>query len=123
VLLESSDPELGHDFGGCPGVYCTPLFETSEWYARPQIMFSDGAFFRIVLEVMVDPGARTRKRKRGGGQEVYPSDSVSVVGLFVAGNCKVRVGEERIDGFDAHLEAVPSGQTAIIAATAVVSPF
>jgi len=65
ILLESSDKDLGHDFWE-PGVYCSPEFDTGIWYARPQIMFGDDVFQRIIFEVKVDRKRQKQNRTRGG---------------------------------------------------------
>merc|ERR1719433_463460 len=65
VFLESNDRSLGHDFWE-PGVYCSPSLDTGLWYARPQILFGDGVYYRIIFELRVDPATRKKKQKARG---------------------------------------------------------
>ena len=54
VLLESDSPSMGHDFWA-PGVYCSTRMETALSYARPQNVFHGGVYYKVVLELQVDP--------------------------------------------------------------------
>ena len=108
VLLDSNDGDKGHDFWE-PGVYCTPVLETARWYARPQILFADGVYHRIVYELRVNTSKRLRNRQRGGVQWVFKPDSVSLYGIWVQRNQPPAVGEERINSWDPKLEARPLG--------------
>lgn len=109
VLLESDDRALGHDFWE-PGVYCSPKLETGRWYARPQVLFADGCYHRVVFELRVDPERRKKNRQRGGIQWVFNSDAVSIYGLWVQVNAPPVKGEERLNDWDPALEALPLGQ-------------
>jgi hypothetical protein len=109
ILLESNDHSLGHDFWE-PGVYCTPKLETGRWYARPQILFQDEVFHRVVFELRVDPARRKKNRARGGIQWVFNSDAVSMYGLWVQVNAPPVKGEERVNEWDPALEALPPGE-------------
>ena len=109
VFLESNDPSLGHDFWE-PGVYCSPNVETGRWYARPQILFEDGVYHRVLFELRVDSTHRKRAREKGGTQWIFPSNAVSLYAVWVENNSPPRVGEERLDSWDPALEALPSGR-------------
>eukprot|EP00933_Yihiella_yeosuensis_P013381 TRINITY_DN12425_c1_g3_i1.p1 TRINITY_DN12425_c1_g3~~TRINITY_DN12425_c1_g3_i1.p1 ORF type:complete len:533 (+),score=97.88 TRINITY_DN12425_c1_g3_i1:101-1600(+) len=109
VFLESDDRSKGHDFWE-PGVYCTPNLNTARWYARPHILFGDGVYHRIIFELRVDPEKRIRNRKRGGVQWVFKPDAVSLHGILVQRNAPPWNGEERINDWDASLEARPYGE-------------
>merc|ERR1719401_98005 len=76
VFLASDDHSLGHDFWE-PGVYCSPSLDTGLWYARPQVLFGDGVYHRIVFELRVDPEQQKHSRKRGGVQWIFPSKAVA----------------------------------------------
>jgi len=112
VLLESNNRSLGHDFWE-PGVYCSPSLDTGLWYARPQILFGDGVYHRVIFELRVDPEQRKRDRKRGGVQWVFPSSAVAVHAIWVRTNAPPKNGEERVNGWDPELEALPPGCTAL----------
>ena len=106
LFLASDDRSLGHDYWE-PGVYCTPNIDTGLWYARPQVMFGDGVFHRLVFELRVDISRRTKNRQRGGVQWVCPSDAVKLHAVWVRSNAPPAKGEERVNDWEPHLEAVP----------------
>jgi len=108
ILLESSDRSLGHDFWE-PGVYCTPSLDTGLWYARPQILFGDGVYYRIIFELRVDPKRRKRDRKRGGVQWVFPSAGVALHAIWIRSNAPPSNGEERLNSWEPSMEALPPG--------------
>lgn len=110
VMLESNDHSLGHDFWE-PGVYCSPKLETGRWYARPQVLFGDGAYHRIILELRVDPARRKKERQRGGVQWVFNTSAVAIHGIWVQVNNPPVKGEERINDWVPELEAMPPGGT------------
>mmetsp|Transcript_76378 Transcript_76378/g.224012 ORF Transcript_76378/g.224012 Transcript_76378/m.224012 type:complete len:549 (-) Transcript_76378:97-1743(-) len=112
VFLESTDRSLGHDFWE-PGVYCSPCVDTGLWYARPQILFADGVYHRVIFELRVDPARRKRDRKRGGVQWVFPSAAVALHAVWVRSNAPPKNGEERVNGWDPELEALPFGCQAL----------
>lgn len=109
VLLESDDREKGHDFWE-PGVYCSPLLHTGRWYARPQVLFGDGVYHRIIFELRVDPERRKRNRQRGGVQWVFPTQAVALHAIRVQINAPPKIGEERVNEWDAELEGIPHGK-------------
>lgn len=111
IFLESDDKGLGHDFWE-PGVYCSPSLDTGLWYARPQILFNDEVFHRIIFELRVDPDKRKKNRARGGIQWVFPCEAVSLHGVWVRHNAPPSKGEERVNGWEADLEALPPGASA-----------
>lgn len=118
IFLESSDKDLGHDFWE-PGVYCSPELDTGIWYARPQIMFGDDVFQRIIFEVKVDRKRQKQNRKRGGVQWVFPCGAISLHAVWVRSNAPPANGEERVNGWQPELEALPPGCSAL---PAVVNP-
>lgn len=109
VMLESNDKGLGHDFWE-PGVYCTPNLETARWYARPHILFGDGTFHRVMLELRVDPEKRKRERQRGGVQWVFNTSAIAIHGVWIQVNSPPMKGEERVNEWDPLLEALPTSQ-------------
>jgi len=110
IILESNDESLGHQFWE-PGVYCSPKFSTGASYARPQILFGDSVYHRIVLELRVDPERQQKKKKKGGNQWVFPSDAVSLHAIWIRSNAPPCKGEERLNFWDPNLEALPDGQS------------
>ncbi|CAK0893498.1 unnamed protein product, partial [Prorocentrum cordatum] len=106
VFLESNDLSLGHDFWE-PGVYCSPDLDTGLWYARPHILFGDGVYHRVILELKVDPARRKKNRKRGGVQWVFPFEAVALSAVLVRINAPPAKGEERVNEWEPELEAVP----------------
>jgi len=105
IVSESNYKTLGHDYS-MPGVYCSPRFETAEGYARPQILFGDGVYHRIVLELRVDPVQQKKRRKK---EWVYPSAGVSLHSIHIKSNAPPYKGEERLHSWDPALEASPHG--------------
>jgi len=112
IFLESNDRSLGHDYWE-PGVYCSPSLDTGLWYARPQILFGDGVYHRVIFELRVDPEQRKRDRKRGGVQWVFPSSAVALHAVWVRSNAPPKNGEERVNEWDPELEAFPPGCHAV----------
>lgn len=111
LFLESNDRSLGHDFWE-PGVYCSPSLDTGLWYARPQILFADGVYHRVIFELRVDPDRRKKDRKRGGIQWVFPSAGVALHSVWIRSNAPPANGEERVNSWEPELEALPSGREA-----------
>ena len=118
VLLESNDLSRGHEFSE-PGVYVSPRIDTARWYARPQVVFGDGVFHRVIVEVRVDLKRSKKKKKSGGVQWVFPSAAVSIYAVRVQINAPPQNGEERIKDWSASLEAVADGN---IYPPAIVNP-
>ena len=46
-------------------VYCTPKLSTAWAYARPQVVFGDGAYHRVILELRVSEAQRKKKASQG----------------------------------------------------------
>ena len=110
VLLESNDDEAGHEFWH-PGVFCSRHRETAWTYARPQQVFHDGLYHRVMLKLRYDRNQLRKERKKGGHQLVLQSSAVVIEGVFFGINAPPSKGEERLDDWDASLEASPpSGQ-------------
>lgn len=88
VVAESADESSGHEFWAV-GAYCSPLVETARQYARPQRVFSDGMYHRVMLEVVHVPGAGlgasfagSRHRDGGFAKTLQHSASQSAQGKF-----------------------------------------
>ena len=107
VLLESDNPCLGHDFWK-PGVYCSPNIDTALDYARPQVVFDDGVFYRVVIELRVNPDKQKAYRRKGGVQMVYPTDGVAIHSVLISTK-QFGKGDERLPDWQPELEAVPVG--------------
>ena len=101
IMLESDDLERGHEI---EGVYCTPLISTARGYARPQVLFGDDIYHRVVLELFCQKYRINQRRK--GGWQVYPSSAVSVAAVLVLAHAAPDVGEERVDRWEDSLEAL-----------------
>jgi len=110
VVLESSEEERGHEFW-TRGVFCSPVLDTARRHARPQILFNDGLFHRVVLEVRVDRGQCLRQRRRGGEQWVFPAQAAAIDKVLVQANAPPAKGEERLMDWDQALEAYPMDMT------------
>lgn len=111
IFLESDDKGLGHDFWE-PGTYCSPSLDTGLWYARPQVLFNDGVYHRIIFELRVNPERRRKNRARGGIQWVFPCGAVALHAVWIRSNAPPNNGEERVYGWEADLEALPPGWAA-----------
>jgi hypothetical protein len=107
VVLESNNEKAGHDFWDAGGVYCSPKLETAREYARPQQVFEDGAYHRVVLDLLVDMKQLRRKREKGGQQWTFPSQAVFVRGVLFQQNSPPQKGDERLDDWEPCLEALP----------------
>jgi len=116
VLLESNDKELGHDFWE-PGVYCSPLEETANHYGRSHVIFGDGTYHRVALELRVDAKQRKKQRKRGGEQWVFPNGAVHIHSLMIQINKPPQCGEERLRSWDPDLEVLPAKRDRPISTT------
>eukprot|EP00931_Biecheleriopsis_adriatica_P046518 TRINITY_DN26725_c0_g1_i1.p1 TRINITY_DN26725_c0_g1~~TRINITY_DN26725_c0_g1_i1.p1 ORF type:complete len:458 (+),score=105.73 TRINITY_DN26725_c0_g1_i1:85-1458(+) len=112
VFLESNDRDKGHDFWE-PGVYCSPNVSTARWYARPQVLFGDGLYHRVIFELRVNTAKRIRARQRGGVQWIFKPDAVALHAVWVQRNAPPVNGEERINDWDPALEALPPGETQV----------
>ena len=87
------------------GVYCSPKLSTAWAYARPQVVFGEGAYRRVILQLRVSEVHRKKKRAKGGEQWIFESEDVRVHGVWVASS-----GDERPSHWDAQDEAVPPGR-------------
>ena len=127
VLLESNDDSKGHDFW-VAGAYCTPRIDTARWYARPAILFDDGTWHRVMLELRVNRALRRKARNKGGVQWVYPSNAVAIKAVCVLINTSLTPDDERFATWDPELEAVPPGRsmqqcvTSFMPAASIASP-
>lgn len=108
IVLASDSMDKGHEFWQ-PGVYCSPLFGTAKSYARPHVLFADGVYHRVLVELRVDPSRQLRSRERGGQQWVFPVEAVKIFAVWVQMNAPPETGEERLRDWVPELEAVPCG--------------
>ena len=111
-LLASDNKEAGHDFWE-PGVYCTPVLKTAQWYARPHIVFGDGVYHRVLLEVRVHRQRLKRRRHRGGVQWVFDENAVIIRAVWLQINSPPDTEESRFDSWDPDLEVIPPGQNGV----------
>jgi len=111
VIVESCDESAGHEFWE-PGVYCSPVFDTAQYYARAQDVFGDGMYSRVLLRLQYDPAQVKRERSKGGVQLVLPSRAVAIDGVLFQGNAPPKLGEERLDEWEVDLEVIPAGMSA-----------
>ena len=81
-------------------------------YARPHAMFGDGVYYRVVLELLVDPDRRSTKRKKSGSQWILPESAVAISKVHFLPNDPPETGEERFDLWDETMEALPQGEQA-----------
>ena len=68
--LESEEDTKGHEFY-MKGAYTTPNLLTAWGYARPQVVFNDDMYYRIVLEAEVHEERARYIRRKGGNQLVF----------------------------------------------------
>ena len=131
-LWASFDKAAGHEFS-VAGVYVAPDLGTAAWYARPQVVFGDGVFYRALVEVRVDPVHKVHRLKRkrtensGGDQWIFRDDQVALHALWIKANSPPLVGEERLYEWSPADEVVPDGRMAVAAMvnptmTALVTP-
>ncbi|CAJ1337202.1 unnamed protein product [Effrenium voratum] len=114
VVLESNDKEKGHDFNSCAGVFCSPDVCTAEQYARPQIIFQDGMYHRVIFQLLVQRNQRQkRKHGREGVQWILPMASVKLKALWIRLDAPPRPREEALRDWCSELEAVPQGCSAV----------
>ena len=81
VLNASDNIVKGHSVGQQPGVWVTPMIDTATWYARPQVVFGDGVYYRVVWQVLVNPDKRREYKKESG------SSIVSARTMFESSRC------------------------------------
>ena len=99
VLLPSDNREAGHDFWE-PGVYCSPRLSTAREYGIPHIVFDDGVYHRVVMELRVNTVRRKRQRQRGGIQWVFPPDAIVIRAVWIEANSSIDVWEHRFVNWD-----------------------
>ena len=85
---------------------------TATRYARPHVLFSDGVYYRVVLELRVDDRRKIKKRQAGGHQILFPADAVHVRAVWVRPNAPPCVAEERLSSWNPELEALPARRQA-----------
>jgi hypothetical protein len=107
TILESKDEEAGHEFT-MPGVYCTPRPQTARQYARPQMVFGDSMYHRVMLEVRVDKARLKDKKKTGGVQWVCRGKDIVIRAVWFWLNDPPAKGEERFEDWRPGLEARPT---------------
>ena len=73
------------------------------------MLFGDGVYYRVVLELRVDSSQTMRERQRGGHQLVFPASAVNVHAVWVLPNASPGVGEERLSSWNPAHEALPAG--------------
>ncbi len=88
----------------------SPNLSTGVSYARPQVVFGDGAYHRVVLEMRVDLEQRVKTRKKGGVQWIFSSRHITLHGVWVCVNMPPTAGDERLWNWDPNDEAVPPGR-------------
>ena len=91
-------------------MYCSPLLSTAWTYARPQIVFVDGAYHRVILELRVRETLRKKKRSKGGEQWIFESQDVRAHGVWIGINQPPYAGDERLNHWESIDEAVPPGR-------------
>ena len=109
VIAESGDASKGHWFmPGAIGVYSSPHFElAAKNYARPHVLFGNGEYHRVVVELRVDPTHMEFFKRAKEIQSCAPGDVVSINGIWVLQNSSVAATGDRIDHWDREHEAVP----------------
>lgn len=108
MLLESTDESKGHEFQ-IPGVYVTTDRPLAVSYARPQVLFSDDVYYKVMLELRVDMSRKRQRKKTRLEQWVFPPEAVAIVAILVWPGAKVAKGEERLDIWQSDLEVRPAG--------------
>ena len=89
-----------------------PHMEKARTYARPHAMFGNGIYYRVVLELLVDPEQRTTKRRKTGAHWILPEPAVAISKVHFIPNDPPERGEERFDAWDGTMEALPQGKQA-----------
>ena len=99
---------------GCPQLFIVLLVKKkTAWdHARPQLVFEDGAYHRVVLHVKYDEKQLLKTRQRGGHQLVLPPQAISIEQVVFLVNAPPANGEERVDDWDPRLEVLPCGRNA-----------
>ena len=105
-LLESFDMEAGHNFL-FPGTYCTPRLRSAWEYAIPHVLFDDGVYYRVVLELRVNISERIESTTVPDIVWSFPQHAVAIRAIWVLCNAPPGKGEERFDTWKPLLEAVP----------------
>ena len=105
IVAESNSRDAGHDYW-VPGVNVTPSITRAKWYARPHVMFGDGAFHRCLVHVLVNEQEMRASRPQGC---VFPKEAVAIIGIWFWPNCGCDDPTvERFSAWQPHMEAVPT---------------
>jgi len=107
ILLESTDEAKGHEYQ-IPGVYVTIDQKLAESYARPQVLFNDGVYYKVMLDVRCDMSKKRQKKKTKLDQWIFPPEAIAIVGILVLPGTKVEKGEEQLDIWQDELEVRPA---------------
>ena len=113
-LLASDDHSLGHGFSAQDpkgSVYVTPKQTTAVGYARPHVVFGDGVYHRVFLEVLVDPVKRKTSHCKSGKQWVAPEHGIVIRAIWIQANSPVHGNDDRLETWEPSLEAIPPGRS------------
>ena len=97
--------------GGGDGHYCAVDMEYARWYSRPQVLFDDGAYHRVMYRIAYDRSKLRRLRFVSAGTEHIVRDGgiVLLSCLMKPNYPPIEHTEERFHTFDPLLEIHPRG--------------
>ena len=111
-LWSSNDENAGHDFHGRPGVFASPTksIAIDGPYATPQNLFGTGIYYQCYLQVAADMHECTYRAKQDW-EMVFNPGGIHLQQLRIILNAPIDKGASRLQGWEPHLESIPSGQT------------
>jgi hypothetical protein len=97
--------------GGGTGHYCAVDFEYARWYSRPQVLFNDGCYHRVMFRLAYDKKKLRNIRYVSQGLEhiVWENGIVLLSCLMKPNYPPVEATEERFSSWDPSLEIHPWG--------------
>ena len=113
-ISASADASLGHEYNRLGAlVYMSPLFGTAKSYGRNQILFFDGVYHTVVLELRVNVEKRKNKKSAGGVQWTFESEDCYICGVWFGHNVGNPAGREHLATWNPSLEALPRFATEV----------
>jgi hypothetical protein len=103
------DPK--HQAGGGTGHYCAHDFEYARWFSRPQVLFADGCYHRVMFRLAYNTDKLKNIRYVSQGLEhVVEEDGIVLLSCLMKPNYPpVEATEERFSSWNPLLEVHPWG--------------
>ena len=101
----------GHQACVGSGHYCAPNLEYARFYSRPQIVFDDNCYHRVMYRLACDENKVKSKRWISEGMEYITEEgNIILLAVMIKPNCPpVEFTEERFNDWNPALEIHPDG--------------